>query len=229
MSTSVIPFIIIGICIIVLIVMFINSRKTGKRKEKQGKMSESSKTAQEFVNVTDIRDIFLYTKDKLLISYVKVQPISLDLLSENEKKLLAKQLTAELSSEDNPFKFLAVSRPVDITPLVNEYMDLIAKSSDLIQKELLRQEIQLITNYSLSGEVVERQFYYMLWEKISDGAENDLRKRTTDFANKLRNAGVKSTILKENEIIRLCNLVNNPAYISVENIDAEPAIPVLAD
>ena len=54
-------------------------------------------------------------------------------------------VSAELSSIQKPFKFLAVSRPVDITPLINECTALLA-------------------------ETVERQFYIRLCNLISNPA-----------------------------------------------------------
>lgn len=219
------PIIMISICLIALAAILFLNKRNKQRQEEQG--NESVKSAQEFVNAIDVQDIFLYTRDQYIISYIKVQPISIELFSSNEKRMLAKKLTAELSSEDEAFKFIAVSRPVDITPLVSEYMDLISSTDDVIQKELLRSEIQEISNYALSGEVVERQFYYILWKKQNEYAENDLRKRTIEFSNKLNNAGLKNEILKQDEIIRLCNLIDNPAYISIEDTDISSGIPML--
>ena len=76
--------------------------------------------ANEFVNVKDVRGKFLYTRDGLVLAYLKILPISIDLFSKNEKKQIVRQLTANMSSVQYPFQLLAVSRPVDISPLLSE-------------------------------------------------------------------------------------------------------------
>lgn len=189
---------------------------------KKGKViNAEQETANKFVNVKDIKDRYLYTRDGHIIMYIKINPISIDLFSEREKIQLCKTLTAELSSEQKPFKFLAVSRPVDISPLINEYTAIISSTSDQKQKDLLRNEMIVMSNYALSGDVVERQFYIMLWEKYEEDIERDLSKRCYELVSKFQTGNICCEILKEQDIIRLCNLVNNPAYSNVEDVEYE--------
>ncbi|WXR60949.1 hypothetical protein WG909_11690 [Peptostreptococcaceae bacterium AGR-M142] len=76
--------------------------------------------------------------------YIKINSISIDLFSETEKEQICRALTAELSSIRKPFKFLAVSRPVDISPLINEYTQLLSETNNQKQKELLRNEMMVM-------------------------------------------------------------------------------------
>lgn len=78
--------------------------KTSKPQRKE-QADLAAQTAQQFVNVHDIRGNFLYTQDGYLLCYLRIYPISLDLLSPSEKRLLINKLTAELSSVRFPFKF----------------------------------------------------------------------------------------------------------------------------
>ncbi len=221
----IVPIIVIIICLIgggaTLVYL-----KAGKKKTKET-IDKEQKTANDFVNVKDIKDRFLYTRDGQIVMYVKINPISIDLLSEREKKQLCKTLTAELSSEQKPFKFLAVSRPVDISPLINEYTQIISSTSDQKQKDLLRNEMLVMSNYALSGDVVERQFYIMLWEKYEDDIERDMTRRCYEFVSKFESGNIRCEILKEQDIVRLCNLVNNPAYANIEDTEFEATIPIL--
>lgn len=221
----IIPIVVIIICLIgggITLVYL----KTDKKKAKET-INKEQKTANDFVNVKDIKDRFLYTRDGQIIMYIKINPISIDLLSEREKKQLCKTLTAELSSEQKPFKFLAVSRPVDISPLINEYTQIISSTADQKQKDLLRNEMLVMSNYALSGDVVERQFYIMLWEKYEDGIERDMTRRCYEFVSKFESGNIRCEILKEQDIVRLCNLVNNPAYANIKDTEFEATIPIL--
>ena len=101
---------------------------------KKEKIDKKKQTAQDFVNVKDIKDKFLYTRDGKTISYIQINPIDINLLSKREKQSLARTLTAELTSGRKTFKFIAVSRPVDISPHLNEYQTIISNSKDIKQK-----------------------------------------------------------------------------------------------
>ncbi|EMS72237.1 hypothetical protein [Ruminiclostridium cellobioparum] len=184
-------------------------------------------TAQEFVNVKDITDKYLYTRDGLVFTYVRIYPISPDLLSRREKRTLTRQLTAEISAEPFKFGFMALSRPVDISPLIKEYSELLSESNDPIQKEILKNEMQAMSNYALSGEVVERQFYIKIWEKYSEGSENDLQKRAFSILGYFTAVSINGEILKEDDIVRLSNLITNPAYVHIESTNIRAAMPII--
>ena len=207
---------------------FLFYMKMGKKTTKTSDGKEQQ-TANEFVNVRDIRDRYLYTRDNKVMMYIKINPIAIDLLSEREKKILTKQLTVELSAEQKPFKFLAVSRPVDISPLISEYSQLMAGTSNQKQKELLRNEMFVMSNYALSGDVVERQFYIMIWEQCEEGIERELSKRCCELSSRFEGCGIPCEILNQQDIVRLCNLVNNPAYSHIEDTGFDAAIPLLAN
>ena len=160
---------IIMICVCALLgggtLIFLKLSAKHKKSKNKDKEELAQITANEFVNVKDIRGNFLYTRDNLALAYLKIYPISTELFSKNEKRLIAKQLTVSLSSAQYPFQLLAVSRPVDISPLLSELSATLTSSSDVKQKELLKQEIVEMGAFALSGEVVERQFYIKIWDR----------------------------------------------------------------
>ena len=100
------PIIMILVCVLLgggtlLFLKFSESRKKAKSRDKE---ELAQMTANEFVNVKDIRGNFLYTRDNVALAYLKIFPISTELFSKNEKRLIAKQLTASLSSSQYPFQ-----------------------------------------------------------------------------------------------------------------------------
>ena len=126
-----------------------------------------------------------------------------------------------------PFQLLAVSRPVDISPLLSELSQTLTASSDIKQKELLKQEIVEMGTFALSGEVVERQFYIKLWDRAAEGAERDLLTRLKYLSGYFEDCGIQTEALEQQDIVRLCNLVNNPSYVHLEDTDFTAAIPIL--
>lgn len=199
-----------------------------KQKKQRKAENKDQETAQEFTNVKEIRDKYLYTRDHLIFQYLKIDAVSIDLFSQREKEALTRRLTAELSGDQQTLKLIAVSRPVDISPLINEYAELLATSSNPKQKELLRKDTAAISNYALSGEVVERQFYITLWQRYEDDCEQDISRRTKDIKTVFESSKVQCEILKEKDITRLCNLINNPANVHLEDMDISPTFPMLS-
>ena len=195
-------------------------------KVEEDKIAMELKTAQEFINVKDIRDQYLYTNDGMLLMFLRLPAISIDLYSMIEKKNLMKQLTAELSDIQYPFKFLAVSRPIDISSLILDMQSML-KTADDVRKELLRQEILEMSGYALSGEIVERQFYISIWERYEEGIEREISRRASLLAEKFSINGIHCESLKEKEIIRLMNIINNPSYIHLEDTEFRASIPTL--
>ena len=182
-----------------------------KKKEKKRKLTAEQITAQEFTNVLNIQNNSLYTRDGYVIGYIKILPVSVGLLSKREKETLVKQLTAELSVEKEPFHFLAISRPVDMQPLLESYAHLRNETSDPYRRELLRKEMENLSDFTFGDEIVERQ----------------LKKRISEFAEHFEAVGIKTEILKDQDIVRLCNLVNNPAVVSIEDEMTDASIPIL--
>ena len=85
----------------------------------------------------------------------------------------------------------------------------------------------LITADALSGEVVERQFYIKIWDKAVDGVERELLQKLKYLSGYFADCGIQTEILEQQDIVRLCNLVNNPAYVHLEDAGFEAAIPIL--
>ena len=142
--------------------------KTSKKPRRRMQAVRPCRQQQQFINVKDIRDKYLYTRGGMVFIYLRIHAISIDLYSKSEKNVLIKTLTAELSDIQYQFKFMALSRPVDISPLITEMSEMLKEAEDK-RKELLRQEILQMGGFALSGEIVERQFLYRMWEKQEDG------------------------------------------------------------
>ncbi len=230
MNSLLFPIIMLAVTLVgggIFLVVF----KREKNHSQGGGASPAARTAQQFINVADIRDKCLYTCDGMAFTYLRIQPVSIDLYSNAEKSALIKTLTAELSDIQYPFKFMAMSRPVDIAPLVGELSDMLKEAGDG-RKELLRQEILQMGSFALSGEIVERQFYIAIWERAGEtdaagGAGRELQKRAALLSEKFAAGGIACSILREKEIVRLLNLVNNPAYAQLEDCETSASIPML--
>lgn len=184
-------------------------------------------SAQDFLNVLDIKNDVLYTVDGYMIAYMLIHPFNKDLLSERELIRMTDTLTGELSQEKRPWKFLALSKPVDVAPILSENQELLAGSSDAVQKNLLRHENAFMAELATSGDISERQFYMMGWERQETAEASDVKKRMLDMANHFDSVGVRAELLKKPDIIKLLNLVHNPEYILLEDAETTALFPVI--
>jgi len=215
-----------GIAIFFLILISLFRKFNLASKFGFGKPVEN-KSVHDFINIRDIKGNILYTIDDKICAFFKIDPITVDLYSQREKRQLCQLLSSQLASENKPFKFLAVSRPVDISPLISEYKQIIDTTPDTKIKDILKNEMVEMNNFAHSGDVVQRQFYFMIWEDFKKNNEQELVKRISDFANKFKSCRLSGEILKQHEIVRLCNLVNNPAYTHIEDMSMEANIPTI--
>ena len=225
METLIVPIIILTSVIIggSILILYINNSTNKKYKDEQDFDRE---TAQEFINIKDINDKYLYTNEGNIMMYLRIDSISIDLYSKNEKEALMKSLTAELSEIQYPFKFIAVSRPVDISPIITNMQEMIKFSNDS-QKELLKKEIIEMNNFALSGDIVERQFYLVIWEKYQEGIEKEINRKAMLLTEKFTINNIGCEILNQREIMRFINLINNHYYAHLEDTDYSKDVPIL--
>jgi len=182
-------------------------------------------TANEFINVRDVQGQILYGKDGSLLAFLRIQPISLDLLSPREKEAKIRNFAAEFSAEKKGYKFFSVSRPVDISRLVSRLEELLAEATDPKLKEMLNAEMAEIVSFAMTGEVTERQFYLVIWETA--GREKELIKRAHELVGRFDSCEIATELCGKSTIIQLLNLFSNPNYAHLEDSDVSPAIPAL--
>ena len=97
------PIIMILVCVLLgggtlLFLKFSEKRKKAKSRDKE---ELAQMTANEFVNVKDIRGSFLYTRDGMALAYLKIFPISTELFSKNEKAFMTNADTWTVETWDN--------------------------------------------------------------------------------------------------------------------------------
>lgn len=63
--------------------------------------------------------------------------------------------------------------------------------------------------------------------RVSDGVERDLLQKLKLLGGYFSDSGIQTEILEQQDIVRLCNLVNNPAYVHLEDSGINAAIPIL--
>ena len=162
-------------------------------------------TAQQEINILDIKNNLIYTRDNLIIAILKINSLNMQLFSKKELKNKIKDITSELSTETKEFKMTSIARPVDVGSLIDFLRNILNNSTDSIQKRLLRENIRETLNLTLVGDAVERQNLLIISEVLSDNAEQEIQKRAREIVQKFDNCGMKLEILNDQYLIQVCN------------------------
>ena len=152
----------------------------------------------------------------------------MQLFSRRELNQKVKEITNELAGDLQELKFFSISRPVDVTGLIDSLRETLNDSDKQKQKNLLKQNIKETVRLTVTGDVVERQNFITISTKNTDIAEKELQKQAMDLSNKFSNCGIKTEILNEQELIQLCNSTLNINFAFKEdNDEVEDRIPYL--
>ena len=128
---------------------------------------KSEKTLNEFLNIKDIpKDKnYLVTLDGQIILFIKVNPINIDLLSEEELEAKMDLMSIEFANEQYPYKILVIPRTIDISEHIHEQEILKNKCEDDISKKIVEQRIKFTTNLVANKDIIENEFYVLIWMK----------------------------------------------------------------
>ena len=184
-------------------------------------------TAQQEINILDIKNNLIYTRDNLIIAILKINSLNMQLFSKKELKNKIKDITSELSTETKEFKMTSIARPVDVGSLIDFLRNILNNSTDSIQKRLLRENIRETLNLTLVGDAVERQNLLIISEVLSDNAEQEIQKRAREIVQKFDNCGMKLEILNDQYLIQVCNSFTNMSVANKEDSDYQDYIPHL--
>lgn len=175
--------------------------------------SEQTLTANRLINVRDIYNSLILTKDSHAVAVIRIYPVNIELLSENEIETMTDSLTAEFKGEKNPFWILSIPRAVDMEAYIddlNRHYD--EELFDPKRKMILSVMIQEATQKVMSGSNFEHQFFLGVWARLSQNSEkeiNAIQERISDFEARYRTANIMAERLDDAELLRLCNLYAN--------------------
>lgn len=196
------------------------------QKNKKSELTKGEKTAQDFINVADIRDGKLYTKDGYIFMYIAVTPIVRDLLTQKEQFSLCDRIIAQLSSETKPFKLFNLQKPVDVSDITSQLSKIKREDISDVRKLLLSLEIAHLDKEATSNTTAECQFFVAIWDKI--GQEDALFGRAKDMEGKYLDSSMQAEIVDTKGIINICSLYTNPAIAQMETNDfQEPLLSTI--
>ena len=172
-----------------------------------------------FLNIKDIKDNYLYTLDGQVILFIKVFPINIELLSDDELEVKMDANSIEFSNEQYPYKILVIPRAVDISEHIREQEELKKTLDDEVCIKIINNRIIATTEIVENKNIIENEFYIMIYDNFKDNIENELNKRANNWIKRLKNCELKSEILEEREIVLLIKSFTIPEFARTEGTD----------
>lgn len=190
--------------------------------------SEALKTAQDFINVEDITDGLLYSRDGYLFGYLSVRAGDSRLLSEEERVLLARKLTDAMGTGDErPFQLLSVPRTVDTMGMIEYMTERKRETRSDAKLKLLNGEINSLRQLAREG-AKEPLIVIKCWERAARGADLLLKKRLQAIRANLAEC-LAVEIMTDREITYLCKVFADLTTYQGGADDAFEDIPLLPE
>ena len=178
-----------------------------------------SESVNEFLNIKDIKDNYLYTLDGQVILFIKVFPINIELLSDDELEVKMDANSIEFSNEQYPYKIIVIPRAVDISEHIREQEELKKTLDDEVCIKIINNRIVATTEIVENKNIIENEFYIMIYDNFKDNIENELNKRANNWIKRLKNCELKSEVLEERDIILLIKSFTIPEFARTEGTD----------
>ena len=137
-------------------------------------------TANDFVDVKDIKGMFLYTKSNKIFSYLRIYPFNLDLLTTEDRRNLTNRLAAAFDGDRKNFMYCTLPRELDLDGYKIFLKEKRQSAETLGKKRIIDELIKKATDLTSSTENYEHQHFYKFWADVNTATsqvENELRDR----------------------------------------------------
>ena len=187
-------------------------------------IKNKSKSLNEFLNIKNIDENFLYTLDNKVITFIKVYPINTELFSEEELENKMDSMSVEFSNEQYPYSIFVIPRQADITEYVKEQEELKKNIQDEISIKIVEKRIIATHELVADKNIIENEFYLYIWEEDSDNVKEKILKRANNWRKRFKDCEFETEILGKTQIILLAKSFTIPEFARKESVDYDDSI-----
>ena len=187
-------------------------------------IKNKSKSLNEFLNIKNIDENFLYTLDNKVITFIKVYPINTELFSEEELENKMDSMSVEFSNEQYAYSIFVIPRKVDISEYVKEQEELKKNIQDEISIKIVEKRIIATHELVADKNIIENEFYLYIWEENSENVEEKILKRANNWRKRFKDCGFETEILEKTQIILLAKSFTIPEFARKESVDYDDSI-----
>ena len=175
-------------------------------------------TAQGFVNVENITEDVLISKDGFVFGFLFVKSKNISLLKEYEKRAYYEGLTGALESIEGIFQLISIPKPLDVLGMLDELFKLRKKTTNHQKLKLIDGELKALNELALHG-AKEPVIYLKIWEKANKFAIQNLKKRLSTIKSVLEDSGAICEHLSSQDITFLCKTFSDLTVYTEDDLD----------
>ena len=188
------------------------NRNIREPEKKEKKEKASTGYVQEYINIKDIRNGIVETKDGRYVKILEIEPINFDLRTPEEQNAIIHNFAGWLKISNVKLQFKSITKKADTDKHIRLLRETMAKEDNEQTKELSRAYIKLIRDVG-SKEALTRRFFVIMEFEYQMGMQ---RGSTTyeDIYNTLTTAALtaksyfakcgNSVVEPDNEDVFLC-------------------------
>lgn len=185
---------------------------------------KKNKSLNEFLNIKDIDENFLYTLDNKVITFIKVYPINTELFSEEELENKMDSMSVEFSNEQYPYSIFVVPRKVDISDYIKEQEELKKNIQDEISIKIVEKRIVATHEMVADRNIIENEFYLYIWKDDSENVKEKILKRANNWRKRFKDCGFETEVLEKTQIILLSKSFTIPEFARKEDTNYDDSI-----
>ncbi len=187
-------------------------------------IKKKNKSLNEFLNIKNIDENFLYTQDNKVIAFIKIYPINTELFSEEELENKMDSMSVEFSNEQYPYSIFVIPRKVDISDYIKEQERLKKNIQDEISIKIVEKRIIATHELVADKNIIENEFYLYIWEDDSENVKEKILKRANNWRKRFKDCGFETEILEKTQIILLAKSFTIPEFARKESVDYDDSI-----
>lgn len=185
-------------------------------------INQQEQTLNDFVDVKDIKNECLYTKSGYLIKFLKFEPFNINLMSDRELETTVEAIAAGFRGNNLHFELMAYSREINMDSYKAEIAEKILEEiSDAERKVVLEIMKEEAIELSSSGDNFEQEFVLKIWKKAGKDVARtifDLQQQIKEIRDCFSEGKIRTAIMNDVEITKLCNLFSNSSQAQYEEI-----------
>lgn len=220
--------------------------------KKENNKENSGLSSQKYIDVEEVKNDIVVLKNRSLRAVLLVSSINFDLKSSEEQEAIIYGYQNFLNSLDFPTQILISSKRLDVDPYLSLLEEKKKSQTSELMRLQISEYGDFIKNLTEVSQIMSKSFYVVVpfyptedkeggllsglmdsfnkKQKITEDIEtfetykNQLWQRVDQIASGLNAIGIKSTVLKTEEIIELLFSSYNPSLFSTTTIKDLEAI-----
>jgi hypothetical protein len=210
-------------------------------------MSQTSNSLQDKMDIAEIKEDVVVTKDGSLRAVIATTALNMDLKSEEEQQAIIHNFQQFLTTFDFSFQIVVSSRKFNINPYISQLKKRIRLEENILLKNQIKDYIDFIEELVDLSDIMSKMFYIVIPFYVMDLKQKNFLDKITSITSKrktlyqdhesfetyknqlfqrveqvnsyLANMGLSGVLLRTEELIELYYNSYNPSEFEYVELD----------